>query len=188
VSVTLADGRSLQGDVVIGADGIHSRVRAVTFGDEAPRYSGFTAWRGIVPLDDMLASRIHPAESRRRGGLFGLTRLGGSQAFWYAIARARENAGWLADGEKAMLLRRFGYWHDPIPELIEATAVEPIVRTSLYDRPPLARWAAGANCASWGRSPRDAAESRPGRLPGDRGWRRARGRAFVHRRTTGAPL
>jgi 2-polyprenyl-6-methoxyphenol hydroxylase-like FAD-dependent oxidoreductase len=143
VSVTLADGRSVQGDVVIGADGVHSRVRAVTFGDEAPSYSGFTAWRGIVPLDDMLASRIHPAESWSRGGLFGLTRLRGSQAFWYAIARAPENEGGLAAEEKAMLLRRFGYWHDPIPDLIEATAVEAIVRTSLYDRPPLARWAAG---------------------------------------------
>jgi 2-polyprenyl-6-methoxyphenol hydroxylase-like FAD-dependent oxidoreductase len=143
VSVTLADGRSVQGDVVIGADGVHSRVRAVTFDAEAPRYSGFTAWRGIVPLDDMLASRIRPAESWSRGGLFGLTRLGGSQAFWYAIARAPANEGGLAAEEKAILLRRFGYWHDPIPELIDATAVEAIVRTSLYDRPPLARWAAG---------------------------------------------
>ena len=42
VKVTLADGRSVQGDVVIGADGFRSIVRAAAFSDDAPRYSGFT--------------------------------------------------------------------------------------------------------------------------------------------------
>jgi 2-polyprenyl-6-methoxyphenol hydroxylase-like FAD-dependent oxidoreductase len=143
VSVTLADGRSVEGDVVIGADGLYSRVRAVAFGDEAPSYSGFTVWRGVVPLDDLLAGRIHPGESWGRGALFGVTRLGGSQTFWFASVRAAEDGGGSAAEEKAMLLSRFGYWHDPIPELIEATAAEAIVRTSLYERQPLARWVAG---------------------------------------------
>ena len=142
-TVKLADGRFEQADFVIGADGLNSTVRAVAFGKEAPRYSGYTAWRGIVPLDDALASRICPAESWGRGALFGITRLGGSQVFWYASARVGEGTGGSASEEKAELLRRFGRWHDPIPALIDATAVEAILRTCLYDRPPLARWSAG---------------------------------------------
>jgi 2-polyprenyl-6-methoxyphenol hydroxylase-like FAD-dependent oxidoreductase len=143
LSVTLADGRSVEGHVVIGADGLRSTVRSVAFGDEALRYSGFTIWRGIVPLDDTLGSRLHPAESWGRRALFGVTRLRGSQAFWYATVRADENGCESTAEEKAMLLRRFAYWHDPIPELIEATPAEAIIRTSLYDRPPLRRWATG---------------------------------------------
>jgi 2-polyprenyl-6-methoxyphenol hydroxylase-like FAD-dependent oxidoreductase len=142
-TVALAGGRSERGDFVIGADGLHSMVRAHAFGEEPPRYSGYVSWRAVVPLDETLGGRIHLAESWGRGSLFGINRLGGSQIFWYASAHASEDAGGSAFAEKAELLRRFGRWHDPIPELIDATAAEAIVRTRLYDRPPLARWSAG---------------------------------------------
>ena len=49
VSLTLADGSVAQGDILIGADGIHSTVRAQLFGKELPRYTGNVAWRGLVP-------------------------------------------------------------------------------------------------------------------------------------------
>ena len=39
--------------------------------------------------------------------------------------------------------RRFGIWHEPIPELIDATLEQAIVRSCQYDRPPLRRWSAG---------------------------------------------
>jgi 2-polyprenyl-6-methoxyphenol hydroxylase-like FAD-dependent oxidoreductase len=45
--------------------------------------------------------------------------------------------------EKAMLMRHFGAWHDPIPELVDATPERAIVRCGLYDRPALACWSAG---------------------------------------------
>lgn len=141
--VRFADARCLQGDLVIGADGLRSSVRAAAFGNDLPRYSGYTAWRGVVPLDERLASRIRPAESWGGGALFGITRLGGSQVYWYASARIAEESGGSATDEKAELLRRFERWHDPIPALIDATAAEGILRTRLYDRPPLARWSVG---------------------------------------------
>ena len=40
VTVTLADGTKVTGDVLIGADGIHSTVRGQLFGKELPRYTG----------------------------------------------------------------------------------------------------------------------------------------------------
>ena len=39
--------------------------------------------------------------------------------------------------------RRFRIWHEPIPELIDATLEQAIVRSCQYDRPPLRRWPAG---------------------------------------------
>ncbi len=143
VTVSLADGSTEHGDLVVGADGLHSRVRTVLVGDGPPRYSGYTAWRGIVPLDRSLADRLRPGESWGRGCLFGVARLGGNQAYWWASARAAERTGGSPAEEKATMERRFGVWHDPIPELIDATLEQAIVRSGQYDRPPLRRWSAG---------------------------------------------
>jgi 2-polyprenyl-6-methoxyphenol hydroxylase-like FAD-dependent oxidoreductase len=143
VSVRLADGSTEQGDLVVGADGVDSQVRAVVVGDGPPRYSGYTAWRGIVPLDRSLADRLRPGESWGRGCLFGVARLGGNQAYWWASARTGEGVGGSPAEEKATVERRFGVWHDPIPELIDATLDQAIVRSGLYDRPPLRSWSTG---------------------------------------------
>jgi 2-polyprenyl-6-methoxyphenol hydroxylase-like FAD-dependent oxidoreductase len=143
VTVRLADGSTEQGDLVVGADGLHSRVRAVLVGDGPPRYSGYTAWRAIVPLDLSLADRLRPGESWGRGCLFGVARLGGNQAYWWASARTDEGSGGSRAEEKAVVARRFSVWHEPIPELIDATLDQAIVRGGLYDRPALASWSAG---------------------------------------------
>ena len=142
-TVSLADGSTEHGDLVVGADGLHSQVRTVLLGDGPPRYSGYTAWRGIVPLDRLLADRLRPGESWGRGCLFGVAMLGGSQAYWWASARIDERVGGSAAEEKAAVERRFRIWHEPIPELIDATLEQAIVRSCQYDRPPLRRWSAG---------------------------------------------
>ena len=51
VTLTLSDGETAHGDILIGADGIHSTVRAHLFGKELPRYTGNVAWRGLVPAE-----------------------------------------------------------------------------------------------------------------------------------------
>jgi 2-polyprenyl-6-methoxyphenol hydroxylase-like FAD-dependent oxidoreductase len=49
VTVYLADGRSLSGDVLIGADGIHSIIRAALHPDDGGiRWNGIQMWRGAV--------------------------------------------------------------------------------------------------------------------------------------------
>ena len=51
VTIRLADGSTATGDILIGADGIHSTVRGQMFGKEQPRYTGNVAWRGLVPAE-----------------------------------------------------------------------------------------------------------------------------------------
>jgi 2-polyprenyl-6-methoxyphenol hydroxylase-like FAD-dependent oxidoreductase len=48
VCVRFADGREAQGDLLIGADGLHSVVRTQLFGPSKPRYAGYTCWRGVA--------------------------------------------------------------------------------------------------------------------------------------------
>ena len=142
-SVHLVGGGVERGAVVIGADGLHSRVRSTLFADGPPQYAGITAWRGVVPLDDGIRRLIRSGESLGRGSLFGIARLNGSQAYWWASARRGESDGDGPAAEKAALLLAFSEWHAPIPELVAATPPEAIIRTCLYERAPLDRVSGG---------------------------------------------
>src|SRR3954469_15518456 len=48
VTLLLEDGSRVQGDLLVGADGVHSRIRQVLFGADAPEFSGCLAWRGVI--------------------------------------------------------------------------------------------------------------------------------------------
>lgn len=48
VSATFTSGARLDGDILIGADGLHSTVRARAFDNPAPAYAGYIAWRGVI--------------------------------------------------------------------------------------------------------------------------------------------
>jgi FAD-dependent urate hydroxylase len=143
-AVHLADGGVEPGSVVVGADGLDSTIRESVGGHEPPRYSGYVSMRGVVPLSLDLAGRLLTGESWGRGCLFGVATLGGNQAYWWASWREPEAPDRGREDDKRALLVRFGAWHDPIPELIDGSLTEAIVRTPLYERPPAGRWVDGA--------------------------------------------
>ncbi|MBO4204937.1 FAD-dependent monooxygenase [Micromonospora echinofusca] len=119
-------------DLVVGADGIHSDMRRALHGDRFPvRYTGVVAWRGTAELD--LAAG---GETWGRGARFGLTPQGPGVTNWYATLAVAEGYR-PPDGDRAVLLRHFGDWHDPIPRLLSGLRDAEILRHDVCDLTPL---------------------------------------------------
>jgi 2-polyprenyl-6-methoxyphenol hydroxylase-like FAD-dependent oxidoreductase len=128
--VATSDG-DLDADLVVAADGIGSRIRAILFPDhEGPRYSGFTTWRFVAAALPEGASRAEPAETWGRGEVFGVLPLASGEVYCYASAPAPP--GLRHDDEAAELKRRFGRWHDPIPDLIGAISPDRVLHDDVY--------------------------------------------------------
>jgi 2-polyprenyl-6-methoxyphenol hydroxylase-like FAD-dependent oxidoreductase len=128
--VATSDG-DLDADLVVAADGIGSRIRATLFPDHpGPRYSGFTTWRFVSPALPEGAGRPEPAETWGRGEVFGVLPLVSGEVYCYASAPAPR--GLRHDDEAAELKRRFGRWHDPIPDLIGAISPDRVLHDDVY--------------------------------------------------------
>jgi 2-polyprenyl-6-methoxyphenol hydroxylase-like FAD-dependent oxidoreductase len=136
------DGTVLRADVLVGADGPSSRVRASLFGEEARRPTGLMSWQALVTDHPSVDRVLRPGLYESHGMRFGVARLPGNQAHWYAIARATDD-GVAPLHEKDRLWSIFRGTHGAIAELLDATPDDAIVRSTLYDSPPAPRLAVG---------------------------------------------
>ena len=136
----MADGTEHAADLVLGADGIRSTIRAQLFGETPLRYSGYAVWRGVTRFD--LDDRVGTT-TLGRAAQFGFFPLAGGRAYWFAALVVPAGSRLPGQRHRPELLARFRSWHAPIPALVAATAEEEISVTDVYDRPPLRRWSVG---------------------------------------------
>jgi 2-polyprenyl-6-methoxyphenol hydroxylase-like FAD-dependent oxidoreductase len=142
-SVELAGGERLAADVLIGADGLRSVVRATLGGAEQPRFSGYTAWRALMTPPPELAERVIDCKYTGRGRIFVSVGLGDGSLFWAATGRAVEGGRAASSADRLHLLDALADWADPVQSIVAHTEPAAILRHDLYDREPLASWTRG---------------------------------------------
>jgi salicylate hydroxylase len=146
VAVVLASNEVVEGDVVIGADGIHSPVRRSLFGDDAPRFTGNMCWRGMVPVDALPRGHVELASSNwlgPRGHVVHYYVRGGAMVNFVAVYETSSwtEESWSTPGTVQELLQTYSGWNEELLTTFRAT--ERCFKWALYDRDPLSQWSRG---------------------------------------------
>ncbi|GGX67679.1 hypothetical protein GCM10010515_39010 [Streptomyces fructofermentans] len=122
-------GGELEAELVVGADGLRSAVRPVLFpAHPGPVYSGFTTWRIVVPVPGV---PFAAHETWGRGRIWGTHPMKDGRVYAYAAARVPAG-GRAADDELAELVRLFGDWHEPVPDVLAAARPEDVLRHDVH--------------------------------------------------------
>lgn len=147
--IGFADGSRQEFDVVIGADGIHSVVRAALFGEDKPEFTGLVSFRATVersrishlPNIDAFTKWWGPEPSIQIV-TFPLN-LGREQFIFATTAQEgwREES-WTLPGDVEELRRIYRDFHPEARALLEACTE--VTKSALYVREPMPRWSQGA--------------------------------------------
>ena len=143
VAARFSDNSRVEGDFLIGADGIHSVIRESIFPNSPLRYSGQTCWRGIANLELSRQWATQLTEVWGAGLRFGFVPISSGQVYWYATKR--ESSGGTEDREKItqQLISIYRSFPDPIAEILSRTDMPSIIRDDIYDLAPLRSWFSG---------------------------------------------
>jgi len=139
---------SHQGDLLIGADGIHSVIRAGLWGEATPRFTGNIAWRALVPAASLPEGLIRPMSTVWWGP--------GKHFVHYYVRSGElvncvcvvekkgwEVESWTESGDYHELKSDFAGWHSDIHQLIDHAERDSLFKWALYDRAPMPGWGKG---------------------------------------------
>jgi salicylate hydroxylase len=147
------DGSEVEADIVVGADGIRSAVRASLFGNAEPRFARQVCWRLVLPMDTLYAHapRLPAAlDDRSYAGWRGTTGhvlfypiRGGDMLNIFAGRFADEWAeeSWSVPSDIGELLAAYAGWHEGLLSML-SSATEAF-KWGIHDRDPLPRWVSG---------------------------------------------
>jgi salicylate hydroxylase len=145
-TATFSNGVTIEADVVVGADGIHSFVRHALWGAENPTFTGNMCWRGIVPIEALPLDAFPPIHNNWHGPNAHVTHYfvrGGALVNFVAVREAPTwtEESWTTLSSKEELLAAFPGWHPHVQMLFEHSTH--YYKWGLFDREPLPHWGRG---------------------------------------------
>jgi len=144
LTVTLANGELLTGELVIAADGLRSSFREQLFGPTRFRYAGQTSWRGIAEhrLDGEFGQALVEMWGRHPGQRFGVVPVDERRSYWFATLAGPP--GGQDPSREATLERLRGDFADFLPSVqVTLRHTQSLIRTDIFDFAPLGSWHRG---------------------------------------------
>jgi len=138
----------VSGRCVVGADGVRSAVREALHGDGAPSFTGYVAWRGVVPMNTLRFQGLDPDSAVYLGPRKSMLRyrVRGREALnVVAFARVERWAdeGWSLPADPAEMRAVFGGWHEEADDVFEGLMRAGAFKWGLFGRQELACWQRG---------------------------------------------
>jgi len=146
ILLELEGGKRIEGDIVVGADGVHSLLRAHMFDAAKPQFTGLMAWRGVVPMERLPGELRRPIGTNWHGP--------GGHVVTYPLRRGTllnfvgvvERDDWLSDswteeGTREECAGDFKGWHPLIHAII--ANLDAAFKWALIGRSPMPIWSKG---------------------------------------------
>jgi len=145
-TLAFADGASVRTDIVVGADGVHSKIRECLFGPDDPKFTGIVAWRGVIPAERLPKHLLRPVATNWIGpgghAIHYLLRRGELMNYVSVVERSDwQVESWSVAGTVEECLADYPGWHEDVHTLIKS--IDTPYKWALMLRPPMDVWSRG---------------------------------------------
>lgn len=146
VDVRFESGETVSAAFVIGADGIHSKVREQLFGPSRPEFTGCVAWRAVVPMPRLpadVATMVSTNWLGPRGHVLYYPIRGGELLNFLAVVERDDwqVESWTVQGTTSELANDFPGWHPDVQAIIRN--IDTPFKWALMVRGPMPQWSKG---------------------------------------------
>lgn len=137
-----------QADILIGADGIRSRIRSQICGPEAPVFTGYVAWRALIPMDSLPDYYKVPLSNVWIGKGRNITfyPIRGNRLLNCAIFASDQewaSEDWNVPAKVQDIRTAFSGYHQRVQTLIDAIPEDDCFKWGLFGREPTGNWSMG---------------------------------------------
>lgn len=144
VAASFENGMIDEGDILIGADGIHSAVRNQLITKQNLRFNGYQIWRGVVPFKREYCDLGYSFEAWGIGRRFGIIPVSDNEVCWFAIENDKgRSVDRKASLSKDDLLQLYDGFVEPIETIIKKTDTKEITLKKINDLKPIRQWSVG---------------------------------------------
>jgi len=137
------NGKTVNSTLVIGADGINSRVRKAIFPEGEIRNTNQICWRGVANYELPEAFQHELTEAWGKGERFGFVKIAPKTVYWFAVKSFKSGK---EDMGNDQLTNYFKYFDPMVCALLEATPDNQIHAARLTDLKPMSQWYKGSIC------------------------------------------